>query len=306
MVGPPAGYDLPLPPERAVIVSTFKPDADAWEGRGYEVLREMPADAAHAIVVLPRSKTLSRGLVAMGSKVPGVLVIDGQKTDGVDSLYKDLRRRAPDIKTLTRDHGRLMSLEATGLDVSDWALTPPQPGPDGFYTQPGVFSEAKVDPGSALLAEALPAKLPSRIADLGAGWGYLSRAILDREGVEHLDLVEAEARALDCARLNVSDPRAVCHWADARTFKPAEPAQAVSMNPPFNDRRAGDPDLGRAFIAAARRILTPSGRLWCVANRHLPYEAKLREVFRDVEELPGSPAFKLFAASRPKAPDRLA
>lgn len=306
MVHPPAGYDLPLPPARAVIVSSFWPDAAAWTERGYDVLPEFPRDATHAVVVLPRSKSLARGLVAMATVVPGALVIDGQKTDGVDSLWKDLRRRVAKINTLTWDHGRLMSMTAAELDARDWALAPPQPGPDGFFTQPGVFSEAKVDAGSALLAGALPAKLPARVADLGAGWGYLSRAILAREGVEHLDLVEAEARALECARLNITDPRASFHWADARTFRPAEAVQAVVMNPPFHESRAGDPDLGRAFIAAARRILTPNGRLWCVANRHLPYETKLREAFRDVEEVPGSPAFKLFAASRPRAPDRIA
>ena len=47
-----------------------------------------------------------------------------------------------------------------------------------------------------------------RIVDLGAGWGFLARAILARDGVRQLDLVEAEAAALDCARRNVTDPRA--------------------------------------------------------------------------------------------------
>ena len=32
------------------------------------------------------------------------------------------------------------------------------------------------DRGSALLAAALPAKLGGKVVDLGAGWGYLSRA----------------------------------------------------------------------------------------------------------------------------------
>ncbi len=55
----------------------------------------------------------------------------------------------------------------------------------------------------------LPAQLPARMADLGAGWGYLSRAVLDRPGVTSLDVIEAEALALDCAKANLPDPR-VC------------------------------------------------------------------------------------------------
>ena len=54
----------------------------------------------------------------------------------------------------------------------------------GFTTVPGVFSADAPDRGSVLLAAALPAKLPARVADLGAGWGYLSRAILARDGVQ--------------------------------------------------------------------------------------------------------------------------
>ena len=46
-------------------------------------------------------------------------------------------------------------------------------------------------------------------------------------------------------------------------------------------------------------MLAAHGKLWMVANRHLPYEAALREHFRNVEELPGDGGFKLFHATRP-------
>jgi len=71
------------------------------------------------------------------------------------------------------------------------------------------------------------------------------------------------------------------------------------MNPPFHAGRAADPALGRAFIAAAARMLAPSGQLWMVANRHLPYEATLRETFRNVADAGGDGAFKVFHATRP-------
>ena len=43
----------------------------------------------------------------------------------------------------------------------------------------GIFSADHIDPGSALLAEHLPKNLRGRVADLGAGWGFLSRAALE-------------------------------------------------------------------------------------------------------------------------------
>ena len=74
---------------------------------------------------------------------------------------------------------------------------------------------------------------------------------------------------------------------------------AVVMNPPFHVGRKADPALGRAFIAAARRVLKPSGALWLVANRHLPYETALEAHFRNSDEIAGDGRFKILHATRP-------
>ena len=74
----------------------------------------------------------------------------------------------------------------------------------------------------------------------------------------------------------------------------------VVMNPPFHTSRSADPTLGQGFIASAARNLTRNGSLWMVANRHLPYEATLSEVFARVEEVAGDNRFKVFHASRPR------
>ena len=71
-------------------------------------------------------------------------------------------------------------------------------------------------------------------------------------------------------------------------------------NPPFHQGRAAEPDLGAAFIAAAARILKPSGRLLLVANRQLPYEAALAAALPPAgEKLSEDGAYKVFAAERP-------
>jgi 16S rRNA (guanine1207-N2)-methyltransferase len=305
VIRPPLGYDLSaLPPDSADILHSFAPDVAYWQDMGYTVLRQMPA-APMAVVVVPRSKALARSMVAEAAASAPLVVVDGQKTDGVDSLWRSLRERLGDLPgltshALTKSHGRLFWFASQGVDLADWAAAPPATGPDGFVTQPGVFSDGAVDQGSALLAATLPAKLPGRVADLGAGWGYLSAAILARDGVTHLDLIEAEALALDCARQNITDPRARFHWADATRFKPEQKYGAVVTNPPFHTGRAADPALGRAFISAAAAMLHAGGQLWLVANRHLPYEAHLRDVFVRVDEAGGDKSFKVFCATRPK------
>jgi 16S rRNA (guanine1207-N2)-methyltransferase len=171
--------------------------------------------------------------------------------------------------------------------------------PDGHVTAPGVFSADGPDKGSVLLAKTLPVSLSGCVADLGAGWGYLSGAILTHGGVTELDIVEASHAALTCAKANISDPRARFHWVDATTFE-GGPYDVIVTNPPFHTSRAGDPSLGAAFIAAAGRLLKPRGQLWLVANRHLPYEKIIEETFAEVRTLGHDPGFKIFHAARPR------
>ncbi|NET52538.1 MAG: methyltransferase, partial [Merismopedia sp. SIO2A8] len=53
------------------------------------------------------------------------------------------------------------------------------------------FSADGIDPASSILAAALPEDLGRQVADLGAGWGFLSAHVLTRESVGAVHLVEA-------------------------------------------------------------------------------------------------------------------
>lgn len=297
---PPFGYDLSGIAHRQVrIVQGFFPEHSQWQAAGFAMGQcDIPCSAA--IVVMPRSKALARSLVAQACAVApdGLIVVDGDKTDGIDSLFREVRTLVGGVQSITKAHGRLFWFPASDA-LSGWLAAAPVAGPDGFFTTAGVFSEGGVDKGSAALVRALAADMAGEIADLGAGWGYLAQHVLQSDAVSGIDLIEAEARALECARLNVPDPRARFHWADVLTFN-GGPYDTVISNPPFHTSRTGDPDLGRGFIATAARILKPRGTFFMVANRHLPYEAALADRFAAVEELDGSGAFKIFQASRPK------
>ncbi|KQI67775.1 MFS transporter [Loktanella sp. 3ANDIMAR09] len=287
----------PLMGHDVMIQHTHAPEVEAFRAAGYTVSTDADPGAT-TIVVVPRFKALAQSLVAQAARGGGLVVVDGQRSDGIDSLFRACRKRLGNLPSIPKAHGRIFWFPATDA-FAEWAVGAPAPNAAGHYTTAGVFSDGDVDRGSALLARALPAKLPGAMADLGAGWGYLSGEILRRDKVTSLALVESEALALDCARLNIKDPRATFHWADALTFRPDRKFDGIVMNPPFHTGSKGTPALGQEFIAAAARMLTPNGQLWMVANRHLPYEAALRDQFRRVEELPGDGAFKLFHASRP-------
>lgn len=286
-------------PDTVSIEQSFRPPYDRLQALGYRVETQLAGRFEIALVSLPRAKAAARDLVARAAAVTeGLVFVDGQKTDGIDSLYTALRKKTEVAGTLTKAHGRCFWFQG-GVDLSDWRAAPLHPAP-GFQTRAGVFSADKVDRGSVLLAEAFGHTLKGRVADLGAGWGFLSAQALRSEAVTHLDGVEADHRAVACAQLNVADPRAQFHWADATLWE-VEPYDAVVMNPPFHTGRDGDPGLGQAFIQRAAHLLKPGGVLWMVANRHLPYEDTLKARFARYEEVAGDGGFKVFRASRPRS-----
>lgn len=288
-----------LPAEQVHVVSPLVTVCDHFAARGYPTSPEMPDQRFEtAVVCLTRAKAEAQALVAKAmAQTDGWVIVDGQKTDGVDSMLKAMRARAEVGGPISKAHGKIFWVKPFAV-FSDWARGP-ELHAGGFWTAPGVFSADGVDPASALLVQALPEVMVGTVADLGAGWGYLSAHILTRD-VEAVHLVEAHDMALQCARHNVTDPRAVFHWADATTWKPPQKVDAVVMNPPFHASRSADPELGRAFIANAARILKPHGALWMVANRHLPYEDALASHFAKVVDLDGDARFKLVRAEKPR------
>lgn len=290
-----------LPKERVTALQGFKPDYDALENADFTVVTEVVGEFALAIVFLPRAKAEARSLIAIANRhcPSGKVVIDGQKTDGIDGIFKASRKRVECSAAVSKSHGKVFWYPASDA-FDDWAApTEPQEVVPGFVTRPGVFSADGIDPGSAILAATLPPKLGEVVGDFGAGWGFLSGEILKRDMVKSVHLIEAEYAAINCARENISDSRAEFHWADVTRYKALPAFDTIVMNPPFHISRSADPNIGKAFLSAAGRFLKPRGNLWVVANRHLPYEAHLQEVFRKVTEEGGDSKFKVFHASQP-------
>ncbi|WP_377697833.1 class I SAM-dependent methyltransferase [Paracoccus niistensis] len=308
LVGAGPGDLAEFDPARTTVVQGFRPAHDSALAQGFRVQTAVNGRADAAVVFLPRARAEARARVAAAAAAleeGAALWIDGQKTNGVDAMLRELRGLAPVDQVQSRAHGKIFRVTVPG---GDW-LPPDWKGAErtvdgGFVTAPGVFSADGPDPASVALAACLPDRLPTRMVDLGAGWGWLSAQVLKHPGVEVLHLVEADHAALDCAKANVTDPRAQFHWADATTFRLPEPVNGVVMNPPFHEGRAADPHLGARFIRAAAGLLTGAGRLWMVANRHLPYEAALSELFADVQEIGGDNRFKVITATGAGRPKR--
>jgi 16S rRNA (guanine1207-N2)-methyltransferase len=293
--------------DRFLLQQGDRPMHDRLAAQGLAVSPEVPAGAAAAIVVTTRFRGDALGAVAQALEIVppgGIVAVTGARSDGIDATMRQIGAVLPIEGRMSKAHGRVFHLrrpEAIPEPVRGWAEDYAlKPNAAGFTTGPGMFSPDHPDPGSERLAALVAGRLSGRVADLGAGWGWLAARILaTNPEIEALDLHEAEARAVEAARLNVRDPRASFHWSDATRLSGSRYTWVVT-NPPFHRGRAAEPGIGAAFIAAASRILLPAGRLTLVANRSLPYEAPLAAAFKSVETLAEDASYKVIEAGRPR------
>lgn len=307
-------HERPLP--GLICEQSFKPEADALSQAGFAVNVTDAAKTYELVLILPpRQRDEARALMARAvamTKPGGRIIVSQSNDEGARSSEADLTQLTGDVASMSKNKCRVFwTASLARLNVSliaHWQeLDAPRPIAEGrFMSRPGIFAWDRIDVASALLAEHLPANLTGRAADLGASFGYLSAELLTRcPGITALDAYEAENRALELARVNLKSFEARTpidyRWHDVAAGLP-DTYDVIVTNPPFHAQRAIDrPDIGRRFIAVAADSLRPGGKLWLVANRHLPYENVLSESFESVRTVVQQHGYKIIAAVRARA-----
>ena len=291
---------LSLSLDNLVAYQTFFPVVDQLETAGIKCVQSMSQQKFNlAIISIPKSKKLARHLIYLATKaIPeGLIIVDGNKSNGIESIIRDLKKQTKITNVVSKAHGKIAWFETpTNLEVyKDFPLQIE----DGFETKAGVFSSDGVDPASKLLARLLPRDLTGVGADLGGGWGYLSAKALETNSIRELHFIEADYTALNVAKNNLNDQRVKFYWCDALKWKAPKRLDFIIMNPPFHYLGQAMPSLGVDFVKVASRNLKKSGTLWMVANRHLPYEDAIQHHFSSFSELSDSKKFKVMRAENP-------
>lgn len=293
---PPA--DLVTALEGATQFSPLVPGAAALEAE--------PPHALAAMTMLAPPGTLERRYamaLALRALSPGSLFAAlAPKDKGGSRIAGELRAFGCTVDERSKQHHRICVCETPGAPLGiDEAIKDGAPrflDALKLWSQPGVFSWNRADPGSALLTEVLPA-FAGRGADLGCGAGALSIASLANAGITEMHLIDIDRRAIEAARRNIEDHRARFIWADVRKDHPdLKDLDFIVMNPPFHDGGAEDQSLGKAFVLAAAKMLRKGGALWFVANRHLPYEAMMKPLFKAFKVNVEHGGFKVFEARK--------
>jgi 16S rRNA (guanine1207-N2)-methyltransferase len=269
------------------------------EGKGYDA----------GLVLCGRHRGANELLIAEALErveEGGLMLIAGSKDDGIASLRKRVGELVPIEDQLPKHHGIAFWLRRPSEVASIVEQLRAGNGErllDGrFVTAPGMFSADEIDAGSRLLVENLPDKVFGAVADFCAGWGFIAAELAGRfPKLFTLDLYEADFSSLEAARRNLAATGTMqknFFWHDLLGEPVSRRYDFVLMNPPFHQRRTAEPDIGQGMIKAAAAALKPGGRLIMVANRQLPYEKTLSQIFSTQQELARNNLFKVLSARR--------
>ena len=309
-LGAEPGFSLPTGfPKDITVVQGFRPHFLALTKAGYATT-PVPegADYDGALILCGRHRGQNELWLAEAierTRPGGLILVAGSTDDGVASLRKRVEKTLHLDGSLPKYHG--LAFWLTRPEQADEALAAlradkQQALTDGrFVTAPGMFSHDRVDAGSKLLAECLPDTCRGTAADFGAGWGFLSVALLERtSGLKSIDLYEADHASLEAAKQNLQALAPAIpinfFWQDLTAEKVTKKYDLIVMNPPFHQGRAAEPEIGQAMIKAASMSLKSGGRLFMVANRGLPYDETVRAGFSRAQEVRREAAFRVVVA----------
>jgi 16S rRNA (guanine1207-N2)-methyltransferase len=270
-----------------------------------------------AVFEVPQNRKLARRrLVEMYAalRAGGQLYLAGANNEGIQSVIEDARILFGNASVLQyRERNRVArAFKGThALALPPWAseagIAPGTwyefdatitPYSWHLHSLPGVFSYDRVDEGTAFLLAHLDAPRGLRVLDVGCGYGLIGLWAI-AGGASSVDMVDVNLLAVASSQhnivtLGVTHVRAFA--SDALSAVADQRYDVVVTNPPFHTGKTIDYEAAHTFIAHARTVLVPGGRLVVVANAFIPYERLIGEVFGSVATLARSNRYQVLVA----------
>ena len=252
-----------------------------------------PKSFDQVVIFVPKSKELLNyilHLVVSTLPLNSMIYLVGEKKGGVERASKQLASFGKCIKLDSARHCQFwqLKLEKTEkqLPLEKWIKNYEiQINGEPLIIQalPGVFSQAKLDVGTAVLLPYLENVKSGKIADFGCGSGIIGcyLAKLNSNNIVHALDVDAfalqstqltfERNGIDSAQLKLLP---VSNFSDAPTE-----LDAIVSNPPFHQGIHTNYDASEGLCSQAKKHLKRGGELWIVANRFLNYPNLIEQSF---------------------------
>ncbi|MDP2608220.1 MULTISPECIES: class I SAM-dependent methyltransferase [unclassified Oceanobacter] len=291
-----------------------------WDWRCYQVMLaalgedkvtfaipevELPDNTERVIIVWPKAKQLAIALVQMLTRIPAhrhlpEVWLVGSNDSGGKSINNAIKHLAD---TMKHDSARRCSLWSALLRPQqtsfNWLALAKATHYDGrdYLSLPGVFSQGSLDKGSELLLAQLK-PLHGNVLDLGCGSGLLGISQALRSTDINLTLADTDAFALRSSALNAARMGVKADIVASDGLGQVNGYfDTIISNPPFHAGKETDYQFAEQLFANARKQLRAGGKLWIVANRHLPYEEWAARCFSQVEEVATANGFKILRIS---------
>ena len=243
------------------------------------------------ILELTKSKETNLALTALAEeyvKDKGKIIINGDNQIGVKSFLKNISTRLDAEIIMIKKKGRIALYPPKKNLFGHWKKYQYfSRNKDGYYTRSDMFSPREADEGSQKLISVFDTKLFGEVADLGAGWGYLSKEALRlNDRITRVTLFESNYAAYLASKKNIEDERATFRWASLESIRNIKLRfNHVICNPPFHSGLPKNMCLLRSFIFYSSRLINRQGSVWMVFVSGVYFESEINKYFDNIKVL---------------------
>jgi 16S rRNA (guanine1207-N2)-methyltransferase len=162
---------------------------------------------------------------------------------------------------------------------------------------PGVFSQQKLDLGTALLLNNLPAIMAGKVLDFGCGAGVISCFIGKKYNNLNLSLLDVSALALTSAQESLTLNELSGNVFPSNSLSDVkEQYQHVVSNPPFHQGVKTHYQASEDFLAGINKRLSKQGNVTIVANSFLRYQPIMQEHIGNTRVITKDKGFTIYQA----------
>lgn len=164
---------------------------------------------------------------------------------------------------------------------------------------PGVFSQKKLDIGSALLLKNLPSNMEGKVLDFGCGAGVISCFIGKKFPKTQLSLLDVSALAITSAKKtfeinNLSGEIFASNSLSMVTDK----YQHIVSNPPFHQGTKTSYQATESFLKAINNHMFHQGDITIVANSFLQYMPIMKQYIGATNCLISQQGFSIYRSKK--------